>query len=209
MTLELAQAFAEFRQRFDLLEFSHAGLQRELIPQWLAQNRPDLSARIDSSAYGESPALLVLEALEQVHLGPQDCFLDLGCGAGNIVLLASGFTPGAYGMERNPRLCEAGRTLFHSLGLDPNRLQEADFLETNWPPATVVYIASARLGTLTLEALARRVEASQARAVISLGSPLPVREPDWSTSHSATCSVQWNPEGATLSELLSVQLRAS
>lgn len=207
MTLDLAQAFADFRQQFDLLEFSHAGLQRELIPHWLAQNCPDLSARIDSSAYGESPAELVLPAFERVGLGPQDSFLDLGCGAGNVVLLASHFTSRVYGLERNPRLCEAGRTLFRALGMEPSRIREADFMESEWPQATVLYVTSARLGTAVLKTLARRIEVSPARAVVSLGSTLPLPGSTWSTAFREPAPTRWNPGEAVLPELLSGQLR--
>lgn len=201
------EVFADFKNQYDLLEQSHTGLQRDLIPRWMAEGCSDLGHRIDSSAYGESPHSLVERAFKQVELGPEDRFLDLGCGAGNILLLAGQFTHEVFGLERNPRLCRAGRTLFASLDLDPQRLVEADFLSAEWPDPTVVYLASARFGAHTLQALARRIDKSKIRAVVSLGSEPPLEPSRWRVLETSVHLIEWNLGEALLEESMTIYQR--
>jgi SAM-dependent methyltransferase len=205
-------AWKEFRAAHDLLEASHRGLQRTLIPNWLSQPKA-LSERIDSSAYGETPPELIEMIVDALAPAAGELFVDLGCGGGNVcwAVLARGAR--VLGIERNPELVAAAQAFFGSrapgFGDDTVELRCADFLETDWSTARTAYSTTARFSAATLARLAQRAElALGLRAIACLGRPLPLADP-WSLQSLGRWPIVWNPGEATLCEPLWLYRRAS
>ncbi len=192
----------------DLQALSHRGLTRTLIPQWLSEQRVDLDGEIESSAYGETPAVLYKKVFGLLDLGPQDRFLDLGSGAGHLVLAASQMGVASRGLERNADLVEAGQLLMERAGLPPETLLCEDFLTCAWPGATKAFAASARYSARTLKSLSQRLEAdTRLTAFACLGRPLELSSP-WVRVYQGIESVVWNPGEVALDEPLTVWRRA-
>lgn len=202
-------SFDKLRELYDLQSLSHRGLNRVLVPAWLEQKSLDLDGEIESSAYGETCPRIAALIFERLELSHRDVFLDLGAGAGNIVLQASPFCAQAIGFERNPHLAELGRALFEQLSNQNCDLREVDFLTETWPKATKVYAASARFSKNTLRILGARLTAhADIEAFACLGRT-PSLSSDWELKLQERHDVRWNKDEARLPEILSVWSRAA
>lgn len=202
------KSWRKFRQVHDLLELSHRGLQRQLIPEWL-RTSADLSDRIESSAYGETPPSVVELVLDALEIELDDVFLDLGCGGANVTARALARGAVVLAIERNPELAAAARSFLPNLCQTRLQLRCADFLETDWGHAEVAYTVSARYPAAVTEQLARKVhQTSTLRAVACLGRPLPL-PPEWSQRSLGQHAFAWNPGEQILSEPLFLYRRNS
>jgi SAM-dependent methyltransferase len=185
-----------FRSEHDLLEASHRGLQRELIPVWFREARGpgagiSFSDRIDASAYGETPPYVVEALLDIMQPGPEELFVDLGCGAGNVCAAVLARGARALGIERNPELARAARAFMAEAPAERWELREADFLETDWSAAHLAYATTLRFPPAVLQAVAERAEASpHLRAIAGLGRRLPLSWPEQDLGYRF---VRWNP----------------
>lgn len=186
----------DFRAGCDLLEASHRGLQHRLIPTWVRETgtpraRDRFSDRVQACAYGETPPYLVQVVLDLLAPGPDDLFVDLGCGGGNVCAAALARGARVLGIEQNPELAAACRRYLDSAPAQQWELREEDFLVSDWSAATLAYTTSTRFPDTLLQALARRVEhAAGLRALVALGRPLPLA---WSCRELGERVVCWNP----------------
>lgn len=184
----------EFRAAQDLLEASHRGLQRELIPAWVKEargprSRMKFSDLVEASAYGETPPYVIEAVLDAMNPQPGELFVDLGCGAGNVCAAATARGAHALGIERNPELARAARAFLD--GAEHWEFREADFLETDWSQARLAYATTLRFPDSVLQSIAELAEASPGlRAVACLGRPLPLA---WSVQGLGYRFVRWNP----------------
>lgn len=195
-----------FRAGHDLLAASHRGLQRDLIPRWLTSPKT-LSDKIESSAYGETPNLLIGRVLDLLDSQRGERFLDLGCGGGNVLAEALGRGLRVLGLERNPQLLAAARQYFE--GHPDVQLEEGDFLDHGWDDVQLAYATTARFPAALLEALSRKVQDSPPllRAVACLGRPLPLTSESWSEETHGLHPVVWNAGEQPMNELLFVYRR--
>jgi SAM-dependent methyltransferase len=201
-----AGVWEEFRGENDLLGASHRGLQCQLIGEWMRESKilPD---RIESSAYGETPPIVMGAMLDALAVEFDELFVDLGCGGGNVCAAALRRQARVLGIERNPELIKAARAFLIEKWA-PLELRCADFLETDWSEAEVAYTASTRFPDSVLEALARRAEAApRLRAMACLGRPL-VLGGSWREEIHGEWPVVWNPGEEVQQEPLFVYFRS-
>lgn len=185
-----------FRAQRNLLEASHRGLQQQLIPAWVRQTgspraRQRFSDRVQACAYGETPAYLVEAVLDLLAPAPDELFVDLGCGAGNVCAAALARGARVLGIEQNPELAGAARGFLATAPVARWRLVEGDLLENSWSDANLAYATTVRFPNSLLQAIADRAEqAPRLRAVVCLGRPLPL---SWATRELGERLVCWNP----------------
>ena len=195
---------------FDLHSLSHRALTGLLIPQWIREGRTDLDNCIESSAYGETPRGLLEEIFQALELQENDTFLDLGAGAGQVLIQASLRASTCYGIERNPYLVDAGRQVLEETAVPPENLLLADFLSSTWPQeATKAFSTTARFGSETIEELSRLLETTEKlKRLVTLGRPLlpPKR---WRLRLEKTVRVTWNPGEASLAETFQLWARVN
>jgi SAM-dependent methyltransferase len=105
------------------------------------------------------------QASDPAHAIGEYCFVDLGCGKGRAVLLASeaGFRE-AMGVELNPALAmiaqaNADGWTAAGKGHCPVRIQQADALEFEWPSGACVGFLFNPIGGGLMEQLANRMAA--------------------------------------------------
>lgn len=185
-----------FGARRDLLQASQRGLHDQMIPAWVLHRentQPSLSFadRAQASAYGETPAYLIEALLDRLAPGPDELFVDLGCGAGNVCAAVLARGAKVLGIEANPKLASAARLFLRSAPRDRCWFQEADFLQVDWSQANLAYATTARFPDSLLQAVADRAEQAVAlRAFAALGRPLPLNWPVQEQSERLVC---WNP----------------
>jgi hypothetical protein len=66
-------------------------------------------------------------------------FIDLGCGDGRIVAIASLFTK-AYGVEGDADLVNEGKEILSELGLDPELISNGNYYETDLQPFDILFM---------------------------------------------------------------------
>ncbi|MFA7481747.1 MAG: class I SAM-dependent methyltransferase [Vulcanimicrobiota bacterium] len=104
---------------------------------------PELLGRDDSGSliHGTTGARAFTEALGRVAAGPGDSFLDIGCGCGLPVLVASRVLGRAHGVDVVPsviRFAREAASRFHSQAT----FAEADIKEVRMETYDIVYIAA-------------------------------------------------------------------
>lgn len=83
-------------------------------------------------AQGDAVGPMTLRLLTQAGIGPGMRVLDVGCGAGDVSLLAArlvGASGEVVGVDREPQMVEAARRRAHDLALANIRFVEGDFRE--------------------------------------------------------------------------------
>ena len=184
--------FRDFSESLDLQNQSHRALNTILIPKWLQESPQDLDGRIESSAYGETPENITLSLITLLDLGPQDLFLDLGAGAGNVIYSTLRAGVPSLGLERNPNLVEAGHFFLSQAGFATTCLQCADFLKHPWTGASKVFSATARFSSQTLATVKEKIEThSQISRAAFLGKDVYLGS-GWSPLAPSHHQVQWN-----------------
>lgn len=193
-------SWERFRTAHDPLSASHDGLRKQLIPNWLARPK-DLSDKIESSAYGETPLELLERFLERLQVRPGDTVLDLGSGAGNLCAVIAQRGLKAIGIERNPKLHQLALLYRQSHPESSWELHLADFLELEWPRTDFIYTTSTRFPHPVLRALGEKLDTtSSIKAAVCLGKPLPLSPTNWETVGIGQVQVRWNPSEEKLSE---------
>lgn len=194
----------------DLLRASQRGLHDQMIPAWVrhpedADAALSFADRAQASAYGETPACLIEALLDRLAPGPDELFVDLGCGAGNVCAAVLARGARVLGIEVNPELASAARIFLGGTPPDRCRIQEADFLKVDWSQAHLAYATTARFPDTLLQALTARVEqATLIRAFAALGQPLPL---SWPVQERFERLVCWNPGENPRWEMLYLYLR--
>lgn len=141
---------------------------------------PYLPARVDD----------VLVAVEELPLGPEDEFVDLGAGVGRVVLLAH-LLSGARcsGVEIQPQLVLDARAAARRLGLDETMFVQGDAsaLEIE---ASVLFMYAPFNGEMLRRALARIEAASRLRPLVVCAVDLALDDVPWlSATPSSSPSV--------------------
>lgn len=194
--------FKDFSDSTDLQSQSHRALNAILIPKWLQEHPEELDGRIESSAYGETPEEISLSLLELLDLGPQDLFLDLGAGAGNVIALTLEAEVPSLGLERNPNLVQAGQHFLSQKGLDAHCLQCVDFLGHPWSGASKLFSATARFSGETLATIKAKIEThSRLNRAAFLGKNVCLGT-GWTQVLASLHQVQWNRGESWLQETL-------
>ena len=181
----------QFLSHVDPLDTAHRGINSRLIPRWLEAGFP-LSRFIEDSGYGETPRSMVPEVFQGLLLQPGDIFLDLGCGLNWLAGWLSQYRIQAYGIERNPLLCDLARQLSEWTDSEAELL-EGDFLTMQWPSANKIYSATQRLNDATLLEMSEKIQKHQpARMACCLGKPLPGLEAKLSST--SLHPIRWNAQ---------------
>ncbi len=179
-----------------LSEASQQGLQEQMIPAWVRRPEETLlgfsfADRAQASAYGETPPYLIEAILDRLAPQPDELFVDLGCGGGNVCAAVLARGARVLGIEANPELANAARAFLRNAPPDRCQFLEADFLQADWSPAHIAYATTARFPDSLLRAIADRAEqAVHLRAFAALGRPLPM---DWPVQEQFERLVCWNP----------------
>ena len=130
-----------------------------------------------SPIYGELMPTASLRLLEQLRLGPQDQFHDLGAGIGKLVLLAAMTTPvrRAVGTELSRSRVALGQRVLAAArredlpGAERAELHHGDMLKVDLSDATVIYSCSTAFsGAFMRRLLARLVALPRLRLFVSL-----------------------------------------
>lgn len=101
---------------------------------------PTLSDR-DYVHLEDSPVRVLLDLVDHVTMGEDDCFVDLGSGLGRAVILIHWLTGvSTEGIEVQPAYYEHARSLAASFGLERVRFQRADASEADLSRGTVYYL---------------------------------------------------------------------
>jgi uncharacterized protein VirK/YbjX/SAM-dependent methyltransferase len=120
---------------------------------------PDWRAHYVPTRY---PALL--QALRHVGVGPDDTFVDYGCGLGRVVFAASWLgAKRAIGVEIDPALCAGAETNRRACRLDAERIEFACKSAESYAPSdvSVIYLFHP-FGAGTLKAVLDNLEAQLA-----------------------------------------------
>ena len=182
-----------------------------MIPAWVRQPEDAETAlsfadRAQASAYGETPAYLIEALLDRLAPGPDELFVDLGCGAGNVCAAVLARGARVLGVEVNPELANAARIFLGGAPPGRCRIQEADFLHVDWSQAHLAYATTARFPDSLLQAITDRAEqAAKFRAFAVLGQPLAL---SWPVQERFECLVCWNPGENPRWEMLYLYLRS-
>jgi SAM-dependent methyltransferase len=104
---------------------------------------PELLQRDDSGSliHGTTGARALSEALNRVALGQGDTFLDIGCGCGLPVLVASRVSRCAHGVDVVPSVIQFARGAATDLGGNAT-FEEADIKDIPVESYDVIYIAA-------------------------------------------------------------------
>lgn len=89
--------------------------------------------------YGVSDCDVLFAFFKKIHLTRSQHFIDLGCGDGRAVLIASLFTPHAVGIEADEELVAIGLDIASRLSLDAD-VRCSDFLFEDLSPYDVLFI---------------------------------------------------------------------
>ncbi len=124
-------------------------------------------------SYGETPVLSASKLLAFAPLMPGSRVLDLGCGRGLVVLTAALMGFRAVGLERVSEYLVGAREVAEELGLQADFL-EANMLESDWPPAELVFINSTAFPAEFRQGLLQRLEGLASGTVVTTYDwPLP------------------------------------
>jgi hypothetical protein len=109
-----------------------------------------------------TPARIIFELNRRAHLGPQDCFYDLGSGTGHVaalVHLLSGAS--ARGVEFEPAFCAYAQARAAALRLTQVEFLNADARRADYATGTIFYMYTPCEGSMLMEVLERLRERSR------------------------------------------------
>lgn len=89
--------------------------------------------------WATSRAVFIFSFFKKLSLKDASLFIDLGCGDGVVVAIASLFTR-AVGIERDPDLVRKALQAFRALGLEKAAVICGDFFDHRFDVADVLYI---------------------------------------------------------------------
>lgn len=94
----------------------------------------------DTLTYGETRWTTFIEILDQLKLRPTDRFIDLGCGAGFLCLLASqGYGVQATGVDLIDGFIRNGKELVSQFNLERVDYRQGDIFSLDFMPYDVFY----------------------------------------------------------------------
>lgn len=106
--------------------------------------------------YGETSWFGIASSLRMVEAGPEDVFVDLGCGTGRNVFFAHArYGMRAIGIDLIPSFIHNAREVVKKLNLSGIEFRQINIFETDLRAATIVYVTA---NCLDQEWLARLIE---------------------------------------------------
>jgi len=108
------------------------------------QERPrDLPGGGVAYTYGETPLSPLRRILELTEAGPDDTFLELGCGTGRFSLVASRWLGlKARGVDRIPTFVQRAQAIAQDQGLHNCSFVDADLFDVPWSDASILYLTA-------------------------------------------------------------------
>jgi SAM-dependent methyltransferase len=120
--------------------------------------------------YQPTPLRQILALVDEARLGPDDTFLDLGSGLGQVALLASLFSGcRAHGIEIDSAYVAQARRAATGLGLKRVSFEEGDLLEAPLSEASLYYLYTPLTGKL-LEQLLERLRKEAGKRLIKIAA---------------------------------------
>jgi hypothetical protein len=111
-----------------------------------------------------TPARVVLELIDRLHLRPEDVFYDLGSGLGQVAILIHLLTGiQAVGVEIEPAYCEMARDRAWVLGLSGVKFVNEDARTAEYSRGSVFYLFTPFRGQMLQTVLDRLRQEAQAR----------------------------------------------
>lgn len=120
--------------------------------------------------YFKTPARVVYELIERVRFGPEDFFIDLGSGLGQVVLLAHLLTGvNACGIEIEPAYCEYARCAAAALELTAVEFISSDARVADLSRGTVFFMFTPFKGSV-MRMVLDRLRVLGSRRVVRIAS---------------------------------------
>jgi hypothetical protein len=142
--------------RYDALDVLIEGiLHIQDAPQAMREKEPEM-VHLEPT-----PARVILELVDRLHLRPTDVFYDLGSGLGQVAILVHLLTGArAVGVEVEPTYCEVARDGASMLGLSGVRFLNEDARTADLSKGSVFYLFTPFRGQMLETVLERlRLEA--------------------------------------------------
>jgi SAM-dependent methyltransferase len=125
-----------------------------------------------SLTYGTTGAKSLYQALTRVAAGPDDRFLDIGCGCGLPVLIGSHFVGHARGVDIVNSMIEFAKRAAFELRRPNTTFQVANVRDVDIADADIVYVAGTTMSDDLRRVIGRRMtELRPGAVVISLTFP--------------------------------------
>lgn len=164
-------------QLTEMLELGHHGWYWKLKFQlWRGFRGLELHAtdRVATSAdiYGSTPLLTLVKLLELCRRQAPDhprSFLDLGSGAGQLVLGAGCLDYSALGLEKETDWVQRAQKVAFQMGLEQCRFQSGDLFTDPWPQSGVVFTVATAFTPSQRAQLAERFRGLSADTLLVLG----------------------------------------
>jgi hypothetical protein len=152
---------ARFGPTYDALDdFVNGLLATGDTPQETLAREPEMVY------YQPTPARLVLEMIDRAGIDPDDLFVDVGSGLGQVPILVALLTGAeALGIERDPAYYTYAQHSAQALGVTNVRFANLDAREADYSAGTVFYLYTPFQGHMLQEVLARLQRGAGGRAV--------------------------------------------
>ncbi|MCA9796715.1 MAG: methyltransferase domain-containing protein [Candidatus Eremiobacteraeota bacterium] len=125
--------------------------------------------------------------LELAGAGPEEVFLDLGCGCGATNLAVASRVRLSIGVDLVPAAVEFARQAAARLGIDNARFHRGDLLHFDLSQADVMYCAATAVSEWLAQQLATRSHLCKPGArLVTVEHPLENQELELVASHHAT-----------------------
>lgn len=155
----------------DSAGIAHRSLLRDLIPGLVRSGRP-FASELASFAYGDTPPGAIYRLLRWAGAEAGDSFLDLGCGCGIPVLVASFLVESARGVDRLPGVIEAARASARRLERPNVCFEVADIANVQVTESLVYLTATAMTPRLMAAATLAVAAASAGTRILAVDRPL-------------------------------------
>jgi hypothetical protein len=143
----------------------------------------------------ETPALVILDLVNQIDFGPNDVFYDLGSGLGQVAMLVHLLTGvAARGVEIEPAFVAFARQQAAALGVAGVEFMEGDAQTVDYRDGTVFFLFTPFRGALLQRVLSQLQQAAQHHPIqlCTFGPCTPaVAETPWLHTLTAGASHQY------------------
>ena len=128
---------------------------------------PSLQAEPEMVHLEFTPTSVILELVDTVPLGPQDVFVDLGCGLGQVAILARLLTGvPTRGIDVEPAYVAFAQSRAQELGLAKVTFECLDARQADYSLGTVFYLFTPFTGAMLDSVLTRLQEQASERAIV-------------------------------------------